>query len=230
MAMRTGDRLICSTEDSEIADEAKRCGAEVPFTRPMELATDVASSASVIEHALAQVGDGYDRVMLLEPSSPFTSVGDYIAADEMMISGVDAVIGMRKVEPHSTFVGPVSADRDMGEIISKMRGVAGWRRQDFIDEWTANGALYLFSTEMFARTGSVYGGSKTLGLLMPRWRGIEIDTMDDLLLAEFAYERGLVSAPSLPLPLSWRWRDAVVTDSELRAAKVLNDGFKNRGE
>ena len=46
------DRVILSTDDLEIADEGTQQGAEVPFLRPSELATDTATSVSVIEHAI----------------------------------------------------------------------------------------------------------------------------------------------------------------------------------
>src|SRR4029079_4672747 len=47
------DRVIVSTEDEEIAETARRWGAEVPFVRPAELATDTVSLIPVVQHALA---------------------------------------------------------------------------------------------------------------------------------------------------------------------------------
>ena len=46
------DRLIVSTDDLRIANIARQFGGEVPFLRPSELATDTASSLSVLMHAL----------------------------------------------------------------------------------------------------------------------------------------------------------------------------------
>ena len=45
-------RIIVSTDDPEIAEVALRYGAEVPFKRPKELATDEASSIDVVIHAM----------------------------------------------------------------------------------------------------------------------------------------------------------------------------------
>ena len=45
-------RLIISTDDPEIQEDARGYGVEVPFTRPEELATDTASSIDVISHAM----------------------------------------------------------------------------------------------------------------------------------------------------------------------------------
>jgi pseudaminic acid cytidylyltransferase len=45
------DHIIVSTEDAEIASVAREWGAEVPFTRPAELADDHAGTTAVIAHA-----------------------------------------------------------------------------------------------------------------------------------------------------------------------------------
>lgn len=46
------DRILVSTDDAEIADVARSCGAEVPFMRPPELSNDHAGTTPVIVHAL----------------------------------------------------------------------------------------------------------------------------------------------------------------------------------
>jgi CMP-N-acetylneuraminic acid synthetase len=46
------DRVIVSTDDAEIAEVARKFGAEVPFMRPAEIATDFASTESVLKHAV----------------------------------------------------------------------------------------------------------------------------------------------------------------------------------
>jgi CMP-N,N'-diacetyllegionaminic acid synthase len=49
---RNCDLVLVSTDDGEIRDEAVQAGGHVPFLRPAELATDTASSASVVAHAM----------------------------------------------------------------------------------------------------------------------------------------------------------------------------------
>jgi len=82
-------RLMISTDDPEIQDEARALGVDVPFTRPAELATDTASSDDVVRHAMdwveSQEGPNpYDAVMLLEPSSPFARSEDFDGAVRLM--------------------------------------------------------------------------------------------------------------------------------------------------
>src|SRR5262245_55509195 len=50
-------RVIVSTDDEEIAQVARQFGAEVPFTRPAEYATDSATDLAVFRHALGYLAD-----------------------------------------------------------------------------------------------------------------------------------------------------------------------------
>ena len=67
------DRVIVSTEDEEIAETARKWGAEVPFVRPPELATDTISLIPVVQHALRAMdglGFGADAVVSMQATSP----------------------------------------------------------------------------------------------------------------------------------------------------------------
>ena len=70
------DRCIVSTDDKSVAETSKQHGSIVPFMRPPELATDDANSNDVILHALEMLGDPYDIVMLLQPTSPLRKSED----------------------------------------------------------------------------------------------------------------------------------------------------------
>ena len=57
------DQVIVSTDDKEISDISKEYGADVPFFRPSELATDEAKTVDVVLHLLDElekVGERYD--------------------------------------------------------------------------------------------------------------------------------------------------------------------------
>jgi len=47
------EHIIVSTDDEEIAEVAKSCGAEVPFMRPKQLADDYAGTTEVVSHAIS---------------------------------------------------------------------------------------------------------------------------------------------------------------------------------
>src|SRR5690606_12646538 len=67
------DRIIVSTDSLEIAKVAKACGAEVPFLRPAELATDTSKTIEALLHAVREISTSnlrYDYLVLLQPTQP----------------------------------------------------------------------------------------------------------------------------------------------------------------
>lgn len=90
----TVNRVIVSTDDHEIADVARACGAEVPFMRPAELAQDRTTDLPVFEHALKWLEDieGYkpDIVIQLRPTSPIRPRDCVDEAVKILIKNADA--------------------------------------------------------------------------------------------------------------------------------------------
>lgn len=75
-ACAASEKDIClSTDDEQIAAEARNYDLEVPFLRPTELATDTAGTYEVLLHALGEMEQrnscSYDVLVLLQPTSPF---------------------------------------------------------------------------------------------------------------------------------------------------------------
>ncbi len=85
------DRVICSTDDNEIAEEAKRHGAEVPFMRPDDLSGDRASSIDMWRHAWLAAEDHYEQTfdvsVLLEPTSPMRQYEDIQRTVDALLDG-----------------------------------------------------------------------------------------------------------------------------------------------
>ena len=70
-------KLIVSSEDDEILSVARKLSVAT-VVRPAELATDEATSVSVLQHAIAEVHELFDFVVLLQPTSPFRSASDIV--------------------------------------------------------------------------------------------------------------------------------------------------------
>ncbi len=71
-------RVIVSTDDYEIAEIARRYGAEIPFLRPAEHSQDATPDLPVFQHALHWLAENEDYrpeiVVQLRPTSPFRRV------------------------------------------------------------------------------------------------------------------------------------------------------------
>ncbi len=87
-------RLIISTDDDEIAAVAKAYGAEVPFMRPGELATDDAQDFPLFEHALTWLKDSENYVphiiVQLRPTSPLRPKGSIDDAVRLLSEDINA--------------------------------------------------------------------------------------------------------------------------------------------
>lgn len=195
-------RLILSTDSEDIQTEGRRLGVEVPFTRPAQLASDDAPSDGVVAHAMDWVeeseGRPYDAVMLLEPASPFATAAHYDEAIALFFErDADLVVGLKELETYSVFTGALAETGSIATIVEQMHTAAGLRRQDQPVEVTMNGTFYLIRWEAFRRTGKIYGDAAgSYGVLMDRWHSIEIETPEDLALADFAVTQGyLDTAP-----------------------------------
>ncbi len=83
-------RTIVSTDDAEIADVARRYGAEVPMMRPAEFAGDRSTDLDVFRHALGWLREheGYacDAVVHLRPTAPVRRVALVDAAVAMLLA------------------------------------------------------------------------------------------------------------------------------------------------
>jgi N-acylneuraminate cytidylyltransferase len=86
-------RTIVSTDDDEIAAVARRFGAEVPFRRPADAATDTATDLMVFRHALLFLQEqGYipDLVIHLRPTGPVRRIDLIERAIGMMLRHPEA--------------------------------------------------------------------------------------------------------------------------------------------
>jgi N-acylneuraminate cytidylyltransferase/CMP-N,N'-diacetyllegionaminic acid synthase len=183
------DRVIVSTEDLEIFKIALDCGAEAPFLRPSELATDDAKTSDVINHVIFELkrqGDYYNIIVLLEPTSPFTEYRDVDSALSLLesnFSGIDSIVGISQVkEVHPDYLVRLNTNGLIRPYASTGFSET-LRRQDLEPLYFFDGSLYISKTDVYIKKNSFYH-DRTFGYEMPRWKSYEIDDYYDFLIAE----------------------------------------------
>ncbi len=176
-ASRYADRVVVSTEDAEIAAEARRHGAEVPFTRPAELATDEAPGMAPVLHALT-VLPGFDWIVLLQPTSPLRTPADIDACLELCVRAeANACVSVVAATQSPYLMFRLSPDGAMDPLLGWER--AADRRQDLPPAYALNGAVYVARSAWLVSSGS-FVAPETLAYVMPPERSMDIDTADDL--------------------------------------------------
>lgn len=146
-------RIVVSTDDQEIADVARRFGAEV-IMRPREFATDEAPAELALIHVLETLkrNEGYeaDVVVTLHPTSPLrTHRLIERCIEKLMDADADSVIAVVET---SSLVGKVSDGQFEYLIKNQPR-----RRQDRERLYKESSAVYVTKTETLLRLKCVLG-------------------------------------------------------------------------
>ena len=188
-ASRHVDRVVISTEDAEFAVLAQAAGADAPFLRPAELASDTAPSIAFILHALDALeaaGDKYDYLVLLEPTSPLTEAEDVDAALEALVAKreiAEAIVGVTAlVSTHPAFAVRLDAHGLVQPYVAARFGRLP-RRQDTERLYSLDGSLYISSVETIRRERS-FCHERTLPYVTPRWKSFEVDDLVDFICIE----------------------------------------------
>jgi CMP-N,N'-diacetyllegionaminic acid synthase len=184
--------VLVSTDDEEIASEARAAGADVPFLRPGHLALDETPAAPVVAHAIAyleQQGARVDAIVLLQPTSPLRRAEHVDAAIQTFFaSGADTVVSVCEVE-HSPYwmyrlesglLRPFMAD-DPSTFT---------RRQQLPVLYRLNGAIYVTSRHVVIDEHRIVGDT-VRPLVMSADDSVDIDHEHDLERAEWLAQRPL---------------------------------------
>lgn len=186
MAASCVDQVVVSTDDPEISEVAKACGAEVPFLRPAELATDTASGIAPVLHALEQLPEVTD-VLLVQPTSPLRTSADLeeIVALRQQ-AGRESAVSLTPTAKHPAWMYGLSQDHRLLEPLLQLDGAHC--RQQLPPAYVLNGALYLASRAFLLRE-KAFIAHDTVGYVMPAERSVDIDSPFDWQWAEFLMEQ-----------------------------------------
>lgn len=181
------DRLILSSEDPEIIDVAREYGCEVPFVRPAGLASDDAPGMAPVMHAMDALGERFDYVVLLQPTSPLRTAEDIDAAARRCLdvpAPACVSVSLAAESPYWMFT---IDDRSLLRLLVPQEKVVE-RRQELPDAYVLNGAVYVSEWEHVAQHGT-FMTPQTVAYVMPQDRSYEIDTELDFIVVRSLMER-----------------------------------------
>jgi len=174
-------RVIVSTEDEEIAAVAKEWGAEVPFLRPGEMAEDNASVGDAISYTISRLGGhSENRVyVILFPTSPFRTPAFIDQMLEVLFSGYTSVATVKEVpiDPQILYMRDYKR-WELINLLSETEAIPDWKRY-----YRQYATLYASMPQKLER--------HYYHVLSDRCMLIDIDTLEDLRLAEAVIDRGL---------------------------------------
>ena len=178
-------RTIVSTDDQEIADISQRYGAEVPFIRPPEFASDTAKAIGVVKHALEFMEDlddtTYDIVVYLEPPSPFRIAEDIDNSVELFLErNPGSVVSVYEANQFHPILMKKIEDGELKPIWKEEP--EGIPRQLYDPKcFMRNGAVYVIRRENILK--GIFYGSPIVPYVMPEDRSVCIDSNLDWYMA-----------------------------------------------
>lgn len=184
------DRVVVSTEDEEIAEVARTLGAEVPFRRPAELATDDVSIVPVVRHAMEMMdGSGFraDAVLSLQATSPFLAGEDIDRAIEKLASsGADCVVSVERIEHgHPYWVKRLDGDRV--HPFNDASDDSYLQRQDLPPAYILDGGMFVRRRELLESwSGRDFGlGEDVRAIELGGLKSLHIDDAMELEMVRF---------------------------------------------
>ena len=184
------NKIIVSTDSEEIAEVSRKYGAEIPFIRPAELATDKSDSMDTLIHALdfyKENGEEFEYVMKLQPTSPLRTAQDIIDAFGIIEEkNGDSVISVSKCKHPPLWSNIIPLDGNMRNFIRPE--VKGKNRQELEIYYELNGLIFLSKIEKLIETRDWFG-EKCYAQIIESERAIDIDDIIDFKLAEILVKK-----------------------------------------
>ncbi len=187
------NRVIVSTDSEKYADIARQYGAEIPFLRPAEYATDTALDIDVFYHALTFLRDkeGYvpDVVVQLRPTYPIRDVEDIDIMVEKMLSDmtIDSIRCLAEATevPYKMWLVKDDINEDgfsnINPLISSIKECYNMPRQQLPKAYYQNACIDVIRTDVILKERSM-SGKNIVGYHMKH--NFDIDTEEELKKAE----------------------------------------------
>lgn len=186
MGSKVLNRIVVSTDSRDILDLAEEYNDPklLFLERPREISKDDSPAIDYVRHALDLLKeDGFEVIVILQPSSPFTDPAD-----------IDETVKLLLKTEADTAVSVAKLSHDINPV--KMKIMEGDKLIPFIEEEKGRMAQGTLS-DVYVRNCSVYATKKEViergriigddcrGYVMPRERSVDINDEFDFLFAEF---------------------------------------------
>ncbi|MEF8847731.1 MAG: acylneuraminate cytidylyltransferase family protein [Candidatus Thermoplasmatota archaeon] len=186
------DTMICSTDSKEIAGYAKKYGAEVPFLRPKNLATDKTAKFPVLQHAVKvcekHYNEKYDILVDLDPTAPIRKQEDIEKAFvKFKNSNADVLYSVVEARKNPYFNMVEVDDQGYAHLSKKLEDTVV-RRQDAPKVYDMNASIYIFDRDFILKNDGLHDGKEII-YVMDDISSFDIDREIDFEFIEFLLEK-----------------------------------------
>lgn len=180
-------RVVVSIDDLQIAEAARKHGADVPFMRPANISGGEVHAVAAPLHALEWLkeNEGYipERIVMLLPTSPLRRAEHVQAAIELFESGkAPAVVSVVELEKQLPHLRRIVAGGVLEPVVPL--ATCNVQRQDLESLYALNGSIYVTSPDQLLTHRTFHLPGAVAFPMLPRF-SVDINTPEDLMLAEF---------------------------------------------
>jgi CMP-N-acetylneuraminic acid synthetase len=203
--------VIVSTDSDEFASIAQYYGAEVPFPRPAEFATDTSPDIEWIEYTLKRLqtlGRGADCFSILRPTSPFRKAETIRRAWQTFLAaeGIDSLRAIEKCKQHPGKMWIVRGER-MFPLLPFGPAEQPWHSSQYptLPEVYVQNASLEIAWSRVVFEGRTIAGNALVPFLTQGDEGYDVNDVADWIYAEHLLATGQASLPPVrqaPYPIS----------------------------
>lgn len=179
------DSILVTSDGEEILDVASQYDEIKAIKRPRELAEDHTPTAPVVLHALEEVKaleNGFDYLVLLQPTSPLRTEEDIEEALELLkSSNGNALVSVVKPSHHPLKSFKRSEEGYLEGLVNN--DFPFMPRQELPEVFQPNGAIYIIEIKEFLKRETFFT-DKTIHYEMSTQKSIDVDSYDDIIKIE----------------------------------------------
>jgi len=189
---RSLNRVVVSTDSLEIARVARSYGAEVPFMRPPEQASDDAPERLAWRHAIEQIeqidGSRIDFFVSIPPTCPLRSSSDIDNAVQALADGDGDIVLSATEASCNPYFNMITIAKNGAAMLAATPESDVSRRQDAPKVYELTAVAYAARRDSIFKFDSIFE-CDARAIEVPVERAVDIDTEFDLKLAEFLYSQ-----------------------------------------
>jgi CMP-N,N'-diacetyllegionaminic acid synthase len=197
------DRVVCSTDSTEIAEVARRYGADVPFRRPSELATATSPDIEWITDTLERLDERYDLFAIVRATNPFRGPDAFRRGLEQLLATpeADSIRAVERVKQHPGKMWVIDG-KTMRPLLDQSHLDVAWHAgqyQALPEIYVQNSALEIAWTRVVSQTGT-REGRVVAPFFTAGYEGFNVDDEEDWERAKALVRSGAATLPRVERP------------------------------
>ena len=192
LSMAQIETVYCSTDSSNIATDAQKFGAEVPWLRPKELSQDDSHECYAWVHLIKWLNENEsfpDYLVTVPCVAPLRTLDDLDSCVELALSSKADVVMAVSESTRNPWFNMVTIDptSNLVNLVNEPKSRIH-NRQDAPTVFDVSTVTFIIKCSYLLQSNSLYGGT-TRAVVLPKNHCLDIDTEDDLVLAEYLLSR-----------------------------------------